>query len=67
MFVSVFVCTLCATQDFTNVSPSLAQEKGCLSCHDGIERFSDGVMMTAIEAMGGVHGDPGGCVGAKYS
>ena len=50
LFVSMFVCTLCTAQDFANVSPALAQEKGCLSCHDGIERFSDGAMMTAIKA-----------------
>ena len=36
--------------------------KGCLSCHSGIERFSDGVMMQAIEALGQAHGDPAGCV-----
>jgi hypothetical protein len=28
-----------------------ANEKGCLVCHEGIERFSDGGMQTAIEAM----------------
>ncbi|MFQ6006287.1 MAG: cytochrome C [Woeseia sp.] len=60
--VSMLVSTMCAAQDFSEVSPSLAQDKGCLSCHDGIERFTDGAMMTAIEAMGRVHGDPGGCV-----
>ncbi len=35
---------------------------GCLSCHEGIERFSDGPMMMAIEGMGAAHGDPAGCV-----
>jgi hypothetical protein len=50
LFVSMFVCTLCAAQDFTIVSPSLAQEKGCLSYYDGIERFSDGAMMTAMKS-----------------
>ena len=30
----------------------LAQEKGCLSCHEGIERFSDGDMQETIEAIG---------------
>ncbi len=39
-----------------------SEESGCLSCHSGIERFSDGAMMTAIEGMGAAHGDPGGCV-----
>ncbi|MFQ5350549.1 MAG: cytochrome C [Thermoanaerobaculia bacterium] len=35
---------------------------GCLSCHQGIERFSDGDMQDTIEAMGAELGDPGGCV-----
>jgi hypothetical protein len=39
-----------------------AQEKGCLSCHEGIERFSDGAMMDSIAALGADVGDPGGCV-----
>ena len=40
----------------------LAQAKGCLSCHEGIERFADGEMMEQIETLGADHGDPGGCV-----
>ena len=36
--------------------------EGCLSCHEGIERFSDGDMQDTIEAMGADLGDPGGCV-----
>ena len=44
------------------VSPELAAEKGCLSCHDGIEKFTGGVMMETIEAMGPDLGDPAGCV-----
>ncbi|MEE8625222.1 MAG: hypothetical protein V3T19_07770, partial [Acidiferrobacterales bacterium] len=39
-----------------------ANEKGCLVCHEGIERFSDGGMQTAIEAMARPIRDPGGCV-----
>ena len=39
-----------------------AAEKGCLSCHEGIERFTDGPMQDTIEAMGADYGDPGGCV-----
>ncbi|MDH3917335.1 MAG: hypothetical protein OEU25_04060 [Rhodospirillales bacterium] len=35
---------------------------GCLSCHEGIERFSDGAMQDTIEAIGADYGDPGGCV-----
>jgi len=34
------------------VSPSVAAEKGCLSCHEGIERFSEGEMQETIESMG---------------
>ena len=44
------------------VDPAVAAEKGCLSCHDGIEKFTDGPMMDSIEAMGPDYGDPGGCV-----
>lgn len=47
---------------FDTVSPKLAKEKGCLSCHEGIEKFTDGVMMLTIEAMGKAYNDPGGCV-----
>ncbi|MCG8037947.1 MAG: cytochrome C [Candidatus Thiodiazotropha taylori] len=39
-----------------------AQGKACLACHDGIERFSDGVMQEDIEKMGAELGDPAGCV-----
>ena len=39
-----------------------AEEQGCLSCHDGIEPFSDGGMMLAIQAMARPLRDPGGCV-----
>ena len=44
------------------VSAAVAKEKGCLSCHQGIERFSEGPMMETIEAMGADFADPGGCV-----
>jgi len=39
-----------------------AQESGCLSCHEGIERFVDGPMHDAIAAIGVEFGDPEGCV-----
>ena len=39
-----------------------AEGKACLACHDGIERFSDGVMQEDIEKMGAELGDPAGCV-----
>jgi len=51
-----------AVASFDTVSPAEAKEKGCQSCHDGIERFSDGSMMIAIQAMGMAFSDPGGCV-----
>ncbi len=60
--VSAAFSTTADAQDYSTVSSALAKERGCLSCHDGIERFSDGAMMTAIEGMGAVYGDPGGCV-----
>ncbi len=43
------------------VSAELAAEKGCLSCHEGIEKFTQGVMMETIEATGEDYGDPAGC------
>ncbi len=39
-----------------------ASGKGCLSCHEGIEKFTDGPMIEQIEAMGADFNDPGGCV-----
>ena len=39
-----------------------AAAEGCLTCHEGIERFSEGDMQDTIEAMGADLGDPGGCV-----
>jgi hypothetical protein len=44
------------------VDPAVAAEKGCLSCHEGIERFTDTEMMVQIEAIGADYNDPGGCV-----
>lgn len=43
-------------------SAALAKEKGCMSCHEGIEQFTDGPMMEQIMAMGEDYGDKGGCV-----
>ena len=48
--------------EFDEVDQKLVDEKGCQSCHEGIERFSDGDMQDTIEAMGADFGDPGGCV-----
>ena len=44
------------------VDAAVAEEKGCLSCHEGIEKFTTGVMMETIEAMGPDYNDPAGCV-----
>ena len=46
------------------VMPEVAEEKGCLSCHEGIEsiRQAESGMMAAIKALGGPQGDPDGCV-----
>ncbi len=51
-----------ASAQFESVSEAIAKEKGCLSCHEGIERFTEGAMQETIEAMGADHGDPSGCV-----
>ncbi|SVC47938.1 uncharacterized protein METZ01_LOCUS300792, partial [marine metagenome] len=51
-----------SSNKFSKISEKLAAEKGCLSCHEGIERFTDGPMIEIIEAMGVDYGDPGGCV-----
>lgn len=46
------------------VTAEEASEKGCLSCHEGIEsiREETSAMLMQIHAMGGLYGDPEGCV-----
>ncbi|OQX35245.1 MAG: cytochrome C, partial [Candidatus Sedimenticola endophacoides] len=46
------------------VTPAAAKEKGCLSCHEGIEDIRDTAspMMAMIQAKGAPHGDAAGCV-----
>ncbi|MFQ5545322.1 MAG: cytochrome C, partial [Acidiferrobacterales bacterium] len=61
VFTLTFLSSALAAK-FDTVSPKLAKEKRCLSCHEGIEKFTDGVMMLTIEAMGKAYNDPGGCV-----
>ena len=39
-----------------------AQASGCMTCHQGIEQFSDGPMQLSVVAVGAAHGDPAGCV-----
>ena len=57
-----FLSTAAGAAGPESVSAALPKEKGCLSCHVGIERFSEGAMMESIEALGADSGDPGGCV-----
>ena len=45
-----------------SVTPERAAEMGCLSCHEGIEDFTQGIMMEQIKSMGPDYGDPDGCV-----
>ena len=46
----------------TSVDALSAEEKGCASCHEGIEDFTDGLMMEQIQTIGADYNDPGGCV-----
>lgn len=62
MATIVLVSAAASAAEFDTVSAKMAAEKGCLSCHQGIERFTDGPMIEQIEAMGEDYNDPGGCV-----
>ena len=44
------------------ISGTAFAAEGCLSCHEGIERFTDGLMIEQIEELGAEHGDAAGCV-----
>lgn len=46
------------------VTAEVAKEKGCISCHEGIEdiRAPESGMMAAIKALGDRQDDPQGCV-----
>ena len=46
------------------VTPEMAKEKGCLSCHEGIEsiRQETSAMMLQIKGIGAANQDPAGCV-----
>ena len=56
--------TTAASDAFATVSAEKAKEKGCLSCHEGIEEIREptSVMLTQLKAIGSASGDPGGCV-----
>ncbi len=62
LLISVAFASGAGAAKFDTVPKELAGEKGCLSCHEGIEDFTDGPMMETIKAMGEDYGDPGGCV-----
>ncbi len=49
---------------FEKVSKELAEKKGCLSCHEGIEtiREEGSEMLRQIRDLGKLAGDPEGCV-----
>ncbi len=62
IFFSILLFTSSVFTDDQSVSEKLTNEKGCLSCHEGIEPFSDGGMMATIKAIAKPFNDPGGCV-----
>ena len=45
-----------------SVTPKMAREKGCLSCHEGIEQFTESRMWDDILEEGEAHADDNGCV-----
>jgi len=48
----------------TRLPLEIAEVKGCLGCHEGIEviRESSSIMLLQTKAIGAASGDPGGCV-----
>lgn len=49
---------------FARADLDTSGQKGCMSCHNGIEDIRDDAtpMMVQIKAIGGANGDPAGCV-----
>lgn len=45
-----------------SVTRAMAKEKGCLSCHEGIEQFTESRMWDDILEEGASHRDENGCV-----
>ena len=47
-----------------NINSAVAAEKGCLACHNGIEKIRDpnSIMMQLITTLSASHGDTSGCV-----
>ncbi len=62
LIIGLTLAAPAGAQQFDTVSAEAANAKGCQSCHEGIERFTDGEMQETIEAMGADFNDPGGCV-----
>ena len=60
--ISIVLLASTVAAKFDSVPSDVANQKGCLSCHEGIEKFTDGAMMLTIEGMGKAYKDPGGCV-----
>ena len=56
------LCAAVAQEVPEEATKEAAEKLGCQSCHLGIERFTDGLMMEQIEALGVEYNDPGGCV-----
>jgi len=54
LFVFLLTLTLWGASD-------AQAETGCLACHDGIEKFSEGDMQKDIEKFGATFGDTAGC------
>ncbi|MEA3413054.1 MAG: cytochrome C, partial [Pseudomonadota bacterium] len=62
LFLLILIAGSVHAAESGTVSIQQANEKGCLSCHEGIEQFSDGPMNDAIKGIASSHKDPGGCV-----
>ena len=60
--VTALTCVFAVAGHAAASGKTAAENKGCQSCHDGIEQITDGGMMAAIAAMGSAHDDPAGCV-----
>ncbi len=60
----LFFSTPAFAKTYDTVSAKLAEEKGCLACHEGLKEIRDpkSGMMAQIKAMSSAHGDPNGCV-----
>ncbi|MGB0748249.1 MAG: hypothetical protein ACPGO3_05850 [Magnetospiraceae bacterium] len=58
---SVFAAIAMTVLMTVGVSLDAKAAEGCLTCHEGIERFSDGDMQTDIEKFGASFGDAAGC------